>query len=146
LTCYKVGTWDRLFYFPSEGRYAEDFFTSEKIQRLRSDSNPRTREPEASMLTTRQPKPSKTGIVLCSTVVRVQSASLFNQLLVQALGVLQVRKEHKHIAITMLSIGNVPGSGNPMNTREMYQQANAQWQPVMNSPVVPYPMLQQTSG
>jgi hypothetical protein len=58
LTCPKVGTWARLFYFPSEGRHAEDFYTSEKIQRLRSASNPRTREPEASMLTTRPPKPS----------------------------------------------------------------------------------------
>jgi hypothetical protein len=26
LTCPKVGTWDRLLYFPSEGRHAEDFF------------------------------------------------------------------------------------------------------------------------
>jgi hypothetical protein len=34
------------------------FFTSEKIQRLRSGSNSQTREPEASMLTTRPPKPS----------------------------------------------------------------------------------------
>jgi hypothetical protein len=24
-TCRKVGTWDRLFNFPSEGRHAEDF-------------------------------------------------------------------------------------------------------------------------
>jgi hypothetical protein len=30
LTCPKVGTWDRLVYFPSEGRHAEDIFTSEK--------------------------------------------------------------------------------------------------------------------
>ena len=28
----------------------------------------------------------------------------------------------------------------------MYQQANAQWQQAMNSPVVPYPVLQPTSG
>jgi len=32
-----------------------------------------------------------------------------------------------------------------MNTHQMYQQANAQWQPVMNNPAVPYPMLQPTS-
>jgi hypothetical protein len=25
-TCPKVGTWDRLFDFPSEGRHAEDFY------------------------------------------------------------------------------------------------------------------------
>jgi len=31
-----------------------------------------------------------------------------------------------------------------MNTHQMYQQANAQWQPVMNNPVVPYAMLQPT--
>jgi hypothetical protein len=57
-TCPKVGTWDRLFNFPSEGRRAEDFFTQKKIQRLRPVSNPRTRKPEASTLTTRTPKPS----------------------------------------------------------------------------------------
>jgi hypothetical protein len=57
LTCPKVGTWDRLFNFPSEGRHAEDFYTR-KIQRVRPGLNPRTREPEASMLTTRPPKPS----------------------------------------------------------------------------------------
>jgi hypothetical protein len=48
-TCPKVGTWDRLFDFPSEGRHAEDFFIR-KIRRLRPGLNPRTREPEASML------------------------------------------------------------------------------------------------
>jgi hypothetical protein len=26
LTCHKAGTWDILFYFPSEGRHTEDFF------------------------------------------------------------------------------------------------------------------------
>jgi hypothetical protein len=26
-TCRKAATWDRWLYFPSEGRYAEDFFT-----------------------------------------------------------------------------------------------------------------------
>jgi hypothetical protein len=46
----------------------------------------------------------------------------------------------------MIAIGNVPGSGNPMNTHQMGQQANAQRQPVMNSPVVPNPLLQPTSG
>jgi hypothetical protein len=37
----------------------------------------------------------------------------------------------------MLAIGNVPGSGNSMNAHQMYQQANPQWQPVMNNPAVP---------
>jgi hypothetical protein len=54
-TCPKVGTWDRLFDFPPEGRHAEDFYIR-KIRRLRPGLNTRTREPEASMLTTRPPK------------------------------------------------------------------------------------------
>ena len=53
-TCRKAGTWDRFFYFRSEGRHTED---SRKIQRLRPGLNPRTRVPVASMLTTRPPKP-----------------------------------------------------------------------------------------
>ena len=57
-TCRKAGTWDILFYFPSEGRHTEDFPDAQKIQRLRPGLNPRTRVPVASMLTTRPPKPS----------------------------------------------------------------------------------------
>ena len=57
-TCRKAGTWDRFFYFPSEGRHTEDFPDTRKIQRLRPVLNPRTRVPLASMLTTRPPKPS----------------------------------------------------------------------------------------
>ena len=57
-TCRKPGTWDILFYFPSEGRDTEDFLDARKIQRLRLGLNPRTRVPVASMLTTRPPKPS----------------------------------------------------------------------------------------
>ena len=34
-------TWDRQFYFPSEGRRAEDFFAL-KIQRIGPGLNPRT--------------------------------------------------------------------------------------------------------
>jgi hypothetical protein len=49
-TCPKVGTWDRLFDFPSEGRHAEDFYIR-KIRRLRPGLNPRTRESEASYIT-----------------------------------------------------------------------------------------------
>ena len=48
-TCRKPGTWDRFFYFPSEGRHTEDFPDTRKIQRLRPGLNP---------LTTRPPKPS----------------------------------------------------------------------------------------
>ena len=56
-TCRKAGTWDRFFHFPSEGRHVEDYSDTRKIQRLRPVSNPRTRVLEASMLTTRPPKP-----------------------------------------------------------------------------------------
>ena len=56
-TCRKAGTWDRFFYFPSGGRHAEDFYVR-KIQRLRLGLPPQTWVPEASMLTTRPPKPS----------------------------------------------------------------------------------------
>ena len=59
-TFRKAGTWDRFFYFPSGGRHAEDFY-ARKIQRLRPGLNPQTWVPEASMLTTRPPKPSKHG-------------------------------------------------------------------------------------
>ena len=47
-TCRKAGTWDILFYFPSEGRHTEDFPDARKIQRLRPGLNPRTRVPVAS--------------------------------------------------------------------------------------------------
>ena len=57
-TCRKAETWDRFFHFPSQGRHAEDYSNTRKIQRLRPGSNPRTRVPEASMLTTRPPKQS----------------------------------------------------------------------------------------
>ena len=39
-TCRKSGTWDRFFHFPSEGRHAEDYSDTRKIQRLRPGSNP----------------------------------------------------------------------------------------------------------
>ena len=53
-------SWDmgRIFSLPpSEGRHAGDYSDTRKIQRLRPGSNPRTRVPEAGMLTTRPPKP-----------------------------------------------------------------------------------------
>ena len=34
-TCRKAGTWDILFYFPSEGRHTEDFPDARKIKLLR---------------------------------------------------------------------------------------------------------------
>jgi hypothetical protein len=41
-----------MFYFPTEGRHAVDFFRLEN-----PGLNPRSWVPEASMLTTRPPKP-----------------------------------------------------------------------------------------
>ena len=55
-TCRNAGTWDRFFYFPSGERHAEDFY-ARKIQRLRPGLNPQTWVPEASMLSSRPPKP-----------------------------------------------------------------------------------------
>ena len=53
--------WDRFFYFPSGWRHAENFH-ARKIQRLRPGLNPQTWVLEASMLTTRLPKPSTLDI------------------------------------------------------------------------------------
>jgi hypothetical protein len=55
---YMPQSWDmgQMFYFPSEGRHAENFST-EKIRRLQLGVNPRSWIPETSMLTTRPPKP-----------------------------------------------------------------------------------------
>ena len=63
-TCRKARTWDIFFYFPSEGRQTEDFLDARKIQRLRPGLNPQTWVPEASMLTTRPPKPSISSVNL----------------------------------------------------------------------------------
>jgi hypothetical protein len=57
-TCCKSATWDRRLYFPSEGRHAVDFFRPKNP----TGSNPRSWVPEASMLTTRPPKPLETAI------------------------------------------------------------------------------------
>ena len=51
----KSATWETALLSP-QGRHAVDFFTR-KIQRLQPGSNPRSWVPEASMLTTRPPKP-----------------------------------------------------------------------------------------
>jgi hypothetical protein len=60
-TCSKYTTRDRQIYFPSEGRHAQDFLRPEKIRRFRPGLNPRSWVPEASMLTTRPPKPLRRG-------------------------------------------------------------------------------------
>ena len=74
-TCRKAGTWDILFYFPSERRHTEDFSDARKIQRLRPGLNPRTRVPVASMLTTRSPKPS---LNFCLYVDNIDMATMRN--------------------------------------------------------------------
>jgi hypothetical protein len=53
-------SWDmrHIFYFPPMEGMFEDFYHTRKIQQLRPGSNTLTRVPEASMLTTRPPKPS----------------------------------------------------------------------------------------
>jgi hypothetical protein len=53
---------DRLFDFPSERKHAEDFYIR-KIRRLPPGLNPRTREPEASILISRPPKPLTVVVV-----------------------------------------------------------------------------------
>jgi hypothetical protein len=63
-TCHKSATWDRRIYFPSEGRHVVEFF-ARKIRRLRPGSNPRSCVPEASMLTTKRPKPPN-GVGKCA--------------------------------------------------------------------------------
>ena len=55
----KLGHWTDSFTSPpKEEEVKEDFSDARKIQRLRPDLNPRTRVPEASLLTTRPQKPS----------------------------------------------------------------------------------------
>ena len=51
----KSATWETAL-LPPQGRHAVDFF-ARKIRGLRPGSNPRSWVPEASMLTTRPPKP-----------------------------------------------------------------------------------------
>jgi hypothetical protein len=64
-TCRKVGT-DYLTSPPKKG--GPRIFYTEKIQRLRPGSNPRTREPEASTQTIRPSKPSIGWVcVICVT-------------------------------------------------------------------------------
>ena len=58
MTCRANLRHGRRLYFPPQGRHAVDFF-ARKIRRLRLGSNPRSWVPEASMLTTRPPKPLK---------------------------------------------------------------------------------------
>jgi hypothetical protein len=56
----------------------EDFYHTGKIQRLQLGLNPRTRVPEASMLTTRPPKPVKVKLmdVVFLTPVMLRPGSL----------------------------------------------------------------------
>jgi hypothetical protein len=62
-TCRKATTWYRWFYFPSEGRHAEDFL-AQKIRRLQPGLNPRTWVPEANHgpLVCREPLDHQYGV------------------------------------------------------------------------------------
>ena len=51
-TSRKSTTRDPRLYFPSEGSHTQDFYALKKIHRPRPRSNPRTSDPEASMITT----------------------------------------------------------------------------------------------
>jgi hypothetical protein len=56
LTCRKSATWSKQLYFHSEGRHAEDFYARKNPTAL-AGFEPANSVPEASMLTTRPPKP-----------------------------------------------------------------------------------------
>ena len=70
-------TWDRRFYFHSEGRRAE--FFDPKIRRLRPGLNPRTWVPKASTLTPRQPKPLKWYILRIEFFSVFKSNPIWNE-------------------------------------------------------------------
>jgi hypothetical protein len=75
-TCRKYTTWGRRLYFPSEGRHAEDFFAW-KIQRFQPGLNPWTWVTEASMLTTRPPKPLHISITLIKLEIQQKPVVLY---------------------------------------------------------------------
>jgi hypothetical protein len=107
-TCRKSATWHRLLYFPSEGGHVEDFF-ARKIRRLRPGLNPRTRVPEARMLTTRPPKILCCIVaILLSTAVAVRLCELGE---LSSGGILKYRtpsfKCHVDHSHTMYSSGNI---------------------------------------
>ena len=54
-TSCKSTTRDPRLYFPSEASHTQDFYALKKIHRPRPGSNPRTSDPEASMITTGPP-------------------------------------------------------------------------------------------
>ena len=72
-TCHKGGKWDRFFHFPSEGRHAEDYSDTQKVQQLWPGLNPRTWVSEASMLTTRPPRPL-IGTIMVIIIMCVHTA------------------------------------------------------------------------
>ena len=54
-TCSKSTTRDPRLYFASEGSHTQNFYALKTIHRPRPGSNPRTSDPEASMITTGPP-------------------------------------------------------------------------------------------
>ena len=53
--CRKSMTRDPRFYFPSEGSHTQDFYVLKKIHPPRPGLNPRTSDPQLSMITTGPP-------------------------------------------------------------------------------------------
>jgi hypothetical protein len=72
-TCHKVGTLDRLFNFPSEGRRVEDFFYTQK--KFDGFGRVRTRELGNQMPATRPPKPSSSTVT--SAVNKLRFIDIF---------------------------------------------------------------------
>ena len=60
-TCRKSMTWDKLLYFPSEGRSAEDFFAL-KIPTASAGFEPANLGTKGQHATSRPPKPLRIGL------------------------------------------------------------------------------------
>ena len=76
-TCRKFSTWDKRFYFPSEGRHAEDI-SPWKIRRLRLE--PANLGTKGQHATSRPPKPLCTELCIINNrvaVVPISRLSLF---------------------------------------------------------------------
>ena len=58
-TCCKSTTRDPRLYFPSDGSHSQDFYALRKMHRPRPGLNPRTSDPEESVLTPRPPGSTK---------------------------------------------------------------------------------------
>jgi hypothetical protein len=64
LKCRKSATWDRQFYFPSEGRRAEDFYRPLKIQTASAEFEPVNLGIRGQHATSAPPKPLESVLIL----------------------------------------------------------------------------------